>query len=78
MYQAEVLDYKPDGDRFVCRLVELLAVKRASDTPSDAVLSGLIGKHVRVPREALNGTTLPLKMATLTGGLSRPYFYDEP
>jgi hypothetical protein len=76
-YRAEVLNDQSDDDRFVCRLSELLAVERAGDTPGDEALRGLIGKHVRVPREALDGTTLPLKMATLTGGLSRPYFFDE-
>jgi hypothetical protein len=63
----------------VCRLVELLLVDRSQpdEIVSDDALRGLIGKCVRVPREALNGSILALKIATLTGGLARPYFFDE-
>jgi len=79
-YRAEVIEYQPAGDRYVCRLSELLSIERtdAGDEPGEDALRGLIGKVVRVPPEALHGTTLPLKMATLTGGLRRPYFSDEP
>ena len=98
-YRAEVIEYQAEGDRYVCRLVELVAVERSSvrvpqggfardadsehspasglgEEVSEETLRGLIGKYVRVPGEALNGMVLPLKMATLTGGLARAYFYD--
>ena len=98
-YRAEVIEYQAEGDRYVCRLVELIAIERGGarvpqggftrdaglehvqksrpgEEVSDDILRGLIGKRVRVPGEALSGMVLPLKMATLTGGLARPYFYD--
>jgi hypothetical protein len=78
-YRAEVVSHAASADRYVCRLADLVAVERdaANHAVSDDVLRNLIGKCVRVPREALNGRTLPLKPATLSGGLSRPYFFDE-
>lgn len=77
-YRAEVMVFQAKGDRYLCRLAELIAVERSGDEPGDETLRGLIGKYVRVPREALDGIALPLKMATLTGALARPYFFDEP
>ena len=79
VYRAEVLRREVESDRCVCRLLELVGVERSgsSEEVSDAALRALIDKCVRVPGEALNGLTLPLKMATLTGGLTRPYFFDE-
>jgi hypothetical protein len=78
-YRIDVLRYEPGGDRTVCRLVELISVERSQpdEGVSDDALCGLIGKCVRAPREALNGPILALKMTTLTGGLARPYFFDE-
>ena len=77
-YRAEVREYLADGDRYVCQLAELVAVERSgsSEDVSDEALRGLVGKCVRVPREALSGMTLPLKMATLTGSLAHPYFFS--
>jgi hypothetical protein len=78
-YRAKVLRREAEGDRCVCRLLELAGVERggSGEEVSDAALRGLIGKCARVPGEALKGLTLPLKMATLAGGLTRPYFFDE-
>jgi len=78
-YRIQVLRYEAGGDRCVCRLVELISVDRnqPDEAVSDEILRSLVGKCVRVPSEALNGTTLLLKVATLTGGLARPYFFDE-
>jgi hypothetical protein len=77
-YRAAVLRDEAAGDRYVCRLTELAGVERSAPEAIDEdILRGLIGKCVRVPRQALNGITLPLKMSTLTGGLTRPYFFDE-
>ncbi len=78
-YRAEVLRREAESDRCVCRLLELAGIGRSGsgEEVSDAALRGLIDKCVRVPGEALNGLTLPLKMATLSGGLTRPYFFDE-
>ncbi len=78
-YRIDVLRYEAGGDRYVCRLVELISVDRnqPDEVVSDDALRSLIGKCVRAPREALNGSILALKMATLTGGLARPYFFDE-
>ena len=77
-FRAEVIQYEVDGDRYVCRLMELVAVERSgsSQAVSDERLRNLVGKYVRVPGEALNGAVLPLKMSTLSGGLARPYFFD--
>jgi hypothetical protein len=78
VYRAEVIQYEVDGDRYVCRLMELVAVEgsASSQAVSDEWLRALVGKYVRVPGEALNGAVLPLKMSTLDGGLARPYFFD--
>jgi hypothetical protein len=77
-YRAEVIQYEVDGDRYVCRLMELFTVERSGSgqAVSDERLRDLVGKYVRVPGEALNGDVLPLKMSTLTGDLARPYFFD--
>jgi hypothetical protein len=87
-YRAEVERYEPKGDRFQCKLLELIQasglqshqktgiVPSGSELTSD-MIEHLVGQHVLVPREALNGLTLRLKMTTLTGGLKRPYFFTE-
>jgi hypothetical protein len=87
-YRAEVERYEPKGDRFQCKLLELIqAGEQQSHHKTGIVPSGseltrdmldhLVGQHVLVPREALNGLTLRLKMTTLTGGLKRPYFFNK-
>jgi hypothetical protein len=77
-YRSEVLRHEPDGDRYICRLAELIEIERsAAEEVGDDTLRGLIGKCVRVPGEALNGMTLPLKMFTLTEARARPYFFDS-
>jgi hypothetical protein len=78
-YRAEVRRYEAEGDRYVCRLIDLVEVDRsgATDAITDPMLRGLTGKYARVPREALmTQMLLPLKVATLTGGLRRPYFFN--
>lgn len=79
-YRAEVIAHLVESERYLCRLVELIDVERrgASDTIDGDVLHGLIGKHVHVPREALDGLVLPLKMSTLTETHTHPYFFDAP
>jgi hypothetical protein len=79
-YRAEVLAHLVESERVVCRLIELTGVERwgANDAVNDQVLRGLIGKQVRVPREALDGLVLPLKMSTLTETRANPYFFDAP
>jgi hypothetical protein len=87
-YRAEVERYEPKGDRFQCKLLELVEVsgiqshQKTGIVPSGSELTRemidrLIGQHVLVPREGLNGLTLRLKMTTLTGGLKHPYFFAE-
>jgi len=87
-YRAEVERYEPKGDRFQCKLLELIQAgglqshQKTGIVPSGSeltrdMLDHLVGQHVLVPREALNGLTLRLKMTTLTGGLKRPYFFTE-
>jgi len=79
-YRAEVIRHEPEGRREVCRLIELVEIQRdgSGSEISDDVLRGLIGQCARVPREALSrDMILPLKIATLTGGLRRPYFFNE-
>jgi hypothetical protein len=78
-YRVEVESYESQGDRFQCKLLELV---EASGVQSDSELSqemldGLVGQHVLVPREGLNGLILRLKMTTLTGGLKKPYFFND-
>jgi hypothetical protein len=78
-YRAEVGRYEPRGDRFQCTLIELIetsGLQPGSDLTRE-MLDRLVGQQVLVPREALNGLTLRLKMTTLTGGLKRPYFFTE-
>jgi hypothetical protein len=87
-FRAEVERYEPKGDRFQCKLIELVEVsgiqshQQTGIVPSGSALTRemidrLIGQHVLVPREGLNGLTLRLKMTTLTGGLKHPYFFAE-
>lgn len=64
--------------RAFCRLVALLEVEIPPGVEDPVLTSELLkaleGKRVRVPEEALQGLTLPLKRETLTGGLRIPYF----
>ncbi len=79
-YRAKVIRYERDGHRDVCRLIELVEVNRTGSTEpiTDDMLDGLIGKCARVPHEVLGSDMiLPLKVATLTGGLRRPYFFND-
>lgn len=78
-YRAEVGRYEPKGDRFQCRLLELIETSGLQDGSdlTREMLDQLVGQQVLVPHEALNGLTLRLKMTTLTGGLKRPYFFTE-
>ncbi len=78
-YRVEVESYEPRGDRFQCKIVELVEASgvRLGSELTQAMLDGLVGQHTLVPREGLNGTILRLKMTTLTGGLKRPYFYND-
>jgi hypothetical protein len=78
-YRIEVESYEPRGDRFQCKLLELVEASgvRSGSELTLEMLERLVGQHVLVPREGLNGLILRLKMTTLTGGLKRPYFFDE-
>lgn len=77
-YRVEVESFEPRGDRFQCRLLELVEVSgiRSGSELTQEMLDRLVGQHVLVPREGLNGLILRLKMTTLTGGLKRPYFFN--
>jgi hypothetical protein len=77
-YRVEVESYEPRGDRFQCQLLELVEVSgvRSGSELTQEMLDRLVGQHVLVPREGLNGLILRLKMTTLTGGLKRPYFFN--
>jgi hypothetical protein len=77
-YRVEVESYEPRGDRFQCRLLDLVEASgvRSDSELTQAMLDRLVGQHVRVPREGLNGLILRLKMTTLTGGLKKPYFFS--
>jgi hypothetical protein len=78
-YRAEVGRYEPRGDRFQCSLLELIEASglQAGSNLTREMIDRLVGQQALVPREALNGLTLRLKMTTLTGGLKRPYFFSE-
>jgi hypothetical protein len=78
-YRVEVESYEPRGDRFQCKILELIEASgiRAGSELTQEMLDRLVGQHVLVPREALNGLILRLKLTTLTGGLKRPYFYND-
>ena len=77
-YRVEVESYEPRGDRFQCKLLELVEASggRAGSELTQEMLDRLVGQHALVPREGLNGLILRLKMTTLTGGLKRPYFFN--
>lgn len=77
-YRAEIERYEPKGDRFQCKLIELVNARgvKSDSELTQAMLSNLIGQHVLVPREGVEGMILRLKMTTLTGGLKRPYFFN--
>lgn len=77
-YRIEVESYEPRGDRFQCKLLELVETSgiRLGSELTQEMLDGLVGQHTLVPREGLNGLILRLKMTTLTGGLKRPYFFN--
>jgi hypothetical protein len=77
-YRVEVESYEPRGDRFQCKIVELVEASgvRSDGELTQEMLDRLVGLHVLVPREGLNGLILRLKMTTLTGGLKRPYFFN--
>jgi hypothetical protein len=78
-YRVEVESYEPRGDRFQCKLLELVEASgvRSGSELTQEMLDRLVGQHVLVPREGLNGLILRLKMTTLTGGLKRPYFFND-
>ena len=78
-YRVEVERYEPQGDRFQCKILELVETSgiQAGSELTQEMLDGLVGQHVLVPREGLNGLILRLKMTTLTGGLKKPYFYND-
>ena len=78
-YRVEVESYEPKGDRFQCKLLELVEGSgiRSGSELTQEMLDRLVGQHVLVPREGLNGLILRLKMTTLTGGLKRPYFFNS-
>ncbi len=77
-YRVEVERYEPKGDRFQCQLLELVETSgiQFDSELTREMLEGLVGQHVLVPREGLNGLSLRLKMTTLTGGLKKPYFFN--
>ncbi len=77
-YRVEVERYEPQGDRFQCKLLELVEVSgiQSGGELTQEMLDQLVGQHVLVPREGLNGLILRLKMTTLTGGLRKPYFFN--
>jgi len=78
-YRVEVESYEPRGDRFQCKIVELVEASgvRSGSELTQEMLERLVGQHVLVPREGLNDLILRLKMTTLTGGLKKPYFFNE-
>lgn len=78
-YRAEVGRYEARGDRFQCKLLELIETSGLQEKSelTREMLDQLVGQQVLAPHEALNGLTLRLKMTTLTGGLKRPYFFTE-
>jgi hypothetical protein len=57
-------------------LVEVSGVRSDSELTQE-MLDRLVGQHLLVPREGLNGLILRLKMTTLTGGLKKPYFFND-
>jgi hypothetical protein len=57
-------------------LVEASGIQSGSELTQE-MLDRVVGLHVLVPREGLNGLILRLKMTTLTDGLKRPYFFND-
>ncbi len=78
-YRVEVNRYESKGDRFQCKLLELIetsGLHEGSELTRE-MLDRLVGQSALIPREGLNGLTLRLKMSTLTGGLKHPYFFTD-
>ncbi len=78
IYKAEIERYEPKGDRYQCKLIDLVEARgvRSGSELSIEMIRNLIGQHVLVPHEAIDGMILRLKMSTLTGGLKKPYFFN--
>ncbi len=78
-FAARVEALERDKNRLRCRL---LSVQAAGGTqPEENVpphylqrIMALVGKRAWVPLVALEGTVLPLRLATLTG--EHPFFFD--
>ncbi|MCS7350183.1 MAG: hypothetical protein RMM10_01525 [Anaerolineae bacterium] len=77
-FQAVIEGEDPVMRQVLCRLLTLLEVQIPPGVEDPVLtperLQTLEGKRVKVPEEALQGLTLPLKRETLTGGLRIPYF----
>jgi hypothetical protein len=78
IFKAEVERYEPRGNRYQCKLIELIEASgiHSGSELSRAMIDRLVGQQVLVPQEALDGLVLRLKMSTLTGGLKKPYFFE--
>ncbi|MCS7060707.1 MAG: hypothetical protein RMN25_06025 [Anaerolineae bacterium] len=76
-FQAEVIAYQPDKDRWLIRLAGPPPALDAQ-VPADIrqAIEALPGRWVFVPSEARRGVTLPLKLETLTGRIRYFYAHD--
>jgi hypothetical protein len=70
-FEAEVIEYDYDLDRWLVRLLALRATD--ADPATRALIEAQLGRWAYVPSEARRGLTLPLKFQTLTGQIR--YFY---
>jgi hypothetical protein len=75
-YQACVVSYEEDRDRWLVQLEQLTdATPPLAQIPAEtrALIEQLAGQWIYVPDDARNGITLPLKYETLTRRIR--YFY---
>jgi len=78
-FKAQIEALELDKSRMRCRLLEVQAA--SGNRPQAAVdpyyferVMELVGKRALIPIDALEGTTLPLRLATLTG--EHRFFFD--
>lgn len=78
VFQADVLDTVPEADKYIIRLVRLIAGRQENKDgelkPTDefsrdywALVGDLVGQKLTLAYEADNGRALHLRLATLTG-----------
>ncbi|NCF64698.1 MAG: hypothetical protein GWP61_01910 [Chloroflexi bacterium] len=88
VFQAKVLDLVPEADKYLVRLVELLAGRQENEDgqllPQESfapvywrMVGDLVGCKITIAYEADDGRTIHLRLATLTGEHNFFTRYDD-